>query len=72
MLDREHRATMRSAHAGIGQHLAANGAIEAAEAIAGLCETVVVRQSNGLDDPLPDDIDVQHDNADAVEGATPP
>ncbi|MEL7526654.1 MAG: antifreeze protein [Pseudomonadota bacterium] len=72
MLDAGTREVMRAAHSGVGQYLAGNGAVEAGEAIASLCETVIVRQGNELDDPLPDDIDVQVDDKDAGEGATPP
>lgn len=59
MLDPEHRGKMRSAHAGIGQHLAANGAVAAAEAIASLCETVLVREAAGLEGPEPNGSDFQ-------------
>lgn len=50
MLDPGTRDNMRAAHAGLGQHLAENGAVRAGEAIASLCETAVVRAVTGQDD----------------------
>lgn len=48
MLEPGTREAMRAAHACIGQTLAENGATEAAEAIASLCETIMVREASGV------------------------
>lgn len=69
MLHHDTRDAMRAAHAGIGQHLAENGAVGAGEAIASLCETAMVRVTTGLDDEArPDDPDVERENADVLDG----
>jgi len=45
MLEAEARAAKRAAHVGIGKHLADNGAVEAGEAIASLCGSIVSRNA---------------------------